>query len=1061
MAKLGLLAGTPTLEQQLAAMAKGESEPDSFAQSYLLRPLHGLLAVADFPRRGLATAGFALGGFGAEEAWTAAKSGREVIRLAAPRFARDNPGLTTALGIAEEIMADPLNLFLFASPTKAGLEAGKVTGKLARTWAKQAQAGQRALVQFIWPSFRGGFHLERHVLARAPKALAAMATVGRGLARPFSFLRARTWTPEALEALQLYDRAGIEPHVRLIALNEAAAEIEDQLGPEAFALMQRAAEHVGRSTARHVDELARYTPEIQRAARQYKTLVDTSKDIAEMYLGRQPSIGGPVHQAIKETTQMRAKELDRLADEIGGQWRAIADNRRQADRLRSVASQQASEEWDLRQVIPQMDDAGRALQAKKVADGHARAATRATQEAQKLESALDSDIALALRAGDAAADPFLAKGSVLQNLDNRLERLREIADEVPNFVPRSIGPEGMKGVMRFEKSVKKAGTYVWSDDVAFRMNRGFVNRYDWNTLRKLEPTEKAMRELVAPIDLREVESLMRAPPVGSRIETFGQIAQGGTWDRFNAWIRGSKPEAKLERFYQMGEGIGLRRMNQRIIARIKTKEMIQGMQNLPDVFSRTARESWVQLRDLSSELVDQVGDAWIHPEVFDELNKVYTRMQMPESMNAILRATDRFTRTFKRWVTGQEIKGVPLWPSYHFRNNGSDHMLMTYNGVFSIKGVWEAGGKAVWKGKETLVDAGSAVGKIPADELRRMAQAYGITFGEVTEMGARAGLGQKLENTRRIGYWVDRMRAGFSPFQAALETKKVLFDYSQMSDFERHVLKRVIPFWAWIRNNVQLQARTLLQRPAIIQAQMRVGMKYEGLDDVPDWVRGRGMIFWKKDQQTQEEQYLIGLGLPVEDLAEMLDGTGGYSEWMRQVAFRANPLIKLGVGAAGAAFVGRAPDIERGRLMDEPTSAPYLKWFHKKDSAVWDQLQDKMGARATKRRDGTTRYTVHPYWDWFLRNMPGGGRSLATARLAAKEDRTLGEKVGSFFTGLRRIEHEPARSRKYRQRREAEEALWAARRTGDVGFYSVPYRRRGSAMTAAEFAALRARTGRR
>ena len=48
---------------------------------------------------------------------------------------------------------------------------------------------------------------------------------------------------------------------------------------------------------------------------------------------------------------------------------------------------------------------------------------------------------------------------------------------------------------------------------------------------------------------------------------------------------------------------------------------------------------------------------------------------------------------------------------------------------------------------------------------------------------------------------------------ASQEVKAALFDYQDLSRFERNVLKRVFPFYTWTRKNIPAQLKTLVQNP--------------------------------------------------------------------------------------------------------------------------------------------------------------------------------------------------------------------------------------------------------
>jgi len=87
----------------------------------------------------------------------------------------------------------------------------------------------------------------------------------------------------------------------------------------------------------------------------------------------------------------------------------------------------------------------------------------------------------------------------------------------------------------------------------------------------------------------------------------------------------------------------------------------------------------------------------------------------------------------------------------------------------------------------------------------------GMTIGTLLENNARLGL--FLDQTRKLTSMGVPLRNAID--DAALTTKKFLFDYSDegVTEFERKVLKRLMPFYTWTRNNVPLQLEYLVKRP--------------------------------------------------------------------------------------------------------------------------------------------------------------------------------------------------------------------------------------------------------
>jgi len=83
---------------------------------------------------------------------------------------------------------------------------------------------------------------------------------------------------------------------------------------------------------------------------------------------------------------------------------------------------------------------------------------------------------------------------------------------------------------------------------------------------------------------------------------------------------------------------------------------------------------------------------------------------------------------------------------------------------------------------------------------------------------------------------------------AAYLTKALQFDYADLSDFERNVLKNVIPFYTWTRRNVPLQFFSLLNQPGKfnkldfakeeLQSQFGANGDEDPMADlVPEWMR--------------------------------------------------------------------------------------------------------------------------------------------------------------------------------------------------------------------------------
>ena len=74
-------------------------------------------------------------------------------------------------------------------------------------------------------------------------------------------------------------------------------------------------------------------------------------------------------------------------------------------------------------------------------------------------------------------------------------------------------------------------------------------------------------------------------------------------------------------------------------------------------------------------------------------------------------------------------------------------------------------------------------------------------------------IGKKNEEFSRLAHFSDRLAKGDSPEAAAASVRKYLFDYEELTPFERDVMKGFIPFYTWMRKNIPLQLESIIKSP--------------------------------------------------------------------------------------------------------------------------------------------------------------------------------------------------------------------------------------------------------
>ena len=170
-------------------------------------------------------------------------------------------------------------------------------------------------------------------------------------------------------------------------------------------------------------------------------------------------------------------------------------------------------------------------------------------------------------------------------------------------------------------------------------------------------------------------------------------------------------------------------------------------------------------------------------------------------------------------------------------------------------------------------------------------------------------IGRLNENILRTTMYLDRRLKGKTPYEARLDVVRAHFDYTDMTDLERQVFRRVIPFWTWSRNNTVYQLQALARDPwrlaRIGKAERFVGALSPMEEDLPtpdyfDQLHAVRLPILRK-----EKPVYINPNIPFQDINRL--------NW-RGATRSLTPFIGAGVEAiAGGKFGGYDIFLERPR----------------------------------------------------------------------------------------------------------------------------------------------------
>jgi hypothetical protein len=335
-------------------------------------------------------------------------------------------------------------------------------------------------------------------------------------------------------------------------------------------------------------------------------------------------------------------------------------------------------------------------------------------------------------------------------------------------------------------------------------------------------------------------------------------------------------------------------------------------QTVAEVERKVVPDGWVRRK-----VVRDTGDYdVIIPDVLDKWIKTYEDVFITnESANVFLRGFDRVQNTLKAMLT--------VWnPAFHARNMPSNY-FMAFAQELGDPDSWIEGHRA-WaahvagNGDTVMINVGDEV--MTATELiEATAGKVGRGVGGSTDIGqvttqlierstpreawiaemartvspTRVGqaVGDATENAARLSVYLAGRNKGLSHAAAELLPDKVLYNYmpESMTAFEREAVKRLIPFYAWLKQNMPTQMANLVKNPGRLgwYGKMR-NASFEATDIdpnlLPEWMRDLGMMPIAAPEGEQNLMFNPSQ-LPWQDLQRLAGGS-------KEITSGSSPVIR-------------------------------------------------------------------------------------------------------------------------------------------------------------------------
>lgn len=323
--------------------------------------------------------------------------------------------------------------------------------------------------------------------------------------------------------------------------------------------------------------------------------------------------------------------------------------------------------------------------------------------------------------------------------------------------------------------------------------------------------------------------------------------------------------------------------------------------------------------------------------------------------------------------------------------------------------------------------------------IARFAQPENIPgLGQAIKFGFKVN--DTVESVSRIAHYLGARKRGMSDLDAVASVRKYLFDYDDLTDFERKYAKPTFLFYQFTRKMLPLLLKSAQEHPGRMALLTRTATQPTQQDrtaPLPEELRTSAAIPLGRNAQG-DRRYLQGVGLPLEELNKF-DPTskeggvlGGAGALARKLAQQLNPALRIPME------LGFQKDLYTGRDIMQGDKAPTI--------ARAPLLRNLLGTREEKLPGGGTRLAGDPLALYAMRALPTSrlGRTVGDVAGMVKPELApqtgLAQKLLSTLTGLRfRNEDEEDQARAVLEALEAEGQ--AMRRTGEVGEFKTLYAR--------------------
>lgn len=255
---------------------------------------------------------------------------------------------------------------------------------------------------------------------------------------------------------------------------------------------------------------------------------------------------------------------------------------------------------------------------------------------------------------------------------------------------------------------------------------------------------------------------------------------------------------------------------------------------------------------------------------------------------------------------------------------------------------------------------------------------------------AGRAVGNKIEQQARIVNFITNLEKTGDVVTAAERTKQFLFDYTNLSEFEKNVMRRLVPFYTFTRKNLELQVTQLAKQPGKLATQAKLftniskGFSDSALSEeetmgLPQYLKEGLDIVYKRDGSKVE--IINNLGTPIEQIFSVLKPNA--------LLGSITPIVAVPLQAA----IGKHFFFDKNlKDVNDATAFKNAPQF----------IKDYIGFTIRKNKDGSDRYVaLNPTRLFIINNIPPSSRVIQTIGQLEAENVSGKLKILRQLTGIK------------------------------------------------------------